>query len=44
MYCYDTFFKDDLTKFINLQFINRKRDMINWKCVYFIEIGYFIKS
>ena len=38
------FFKDDLTKFIKSQFINRKRNMFNWKCVYFIEIGYFIKS
>ena len=47
------FFKDDLTQFIESQvknklfhvmFINRKRNMLNWKCVYLIEIGYFIKS
>ena len=47
------FFKDDLTKFIESHgrnkllhdvFINRKRDMLNWKCVYLTEIGYFIKS
>ena len=46
------FFKD-LTQFIEPQmknilfrnmFINRKRNMLNWKCVYLIEIGYFIKS
>ena len=28
----------------NDMFINQKRNMINWKYVYFIEIGYFIKS
>ena len=48
-----SFFKDDLTKFIESQvknilkhdmFINRKRKMLNWKFVYFMEIGYFIKS
>ena len=47
------FFKDDLTKFIESQgknkllhnmFINRKRNMLNWKCVCLTEIGYFIKS
>ena len=37
MYCYD------LTK-IKLPFINRKLNMLNWKCMYLIGIGYFIKS
>ena len=47
------FLKDDLTKFIESQvknklihdmLINRKRNMLNWKCVYLIEICYYIKS
>ena len=29
---------------IHDMFINRKRNMLNWKCVYFIENGYYIKS
>ena len=29
--------------FCNLK-INRKRNMLNLKCLYLIEIGYFIKS
>ena len=33
-----------LDKFIESQFINRQRNMLNWKCVYFIEIGNAIKS
>ena len=47
------FFEDDLTKIIESQgkdkllhdmFINRKRNMLNWKCVYLTETGYFVKS
>ena len=41
MYCYDTFFKVDLTKFIKSQFVNRKMNMLEM-CVLLIVMVYFL--